>query len=96
VVAKSNRFLELISFPNFFDADIFVKKFEKVDKKEVKKNKQMEILMTEYGFDSNITGCKLFESETNENEAFGLTQTQLEENFYQNKVIEEDGNEDNR
>ena len=49
----------------------------------------MEILITDYGYDSNIIGTKLFESESNENEMFGLSQSDLEDKFKTNKITDE-------
>lgn len=89
MIEKSTRYLELISFANFFDSQIFSKKFNKVLEKSGEKSKHLQIIMTEYGFDSNITGCQLFESETSENQAFGVSHSELEEKFYGKKEVSE-------
>jgi hypothetical protein len=86
---RAKNFLDVNTYSNFFDSDIFLKKFNKIQNKESIAPKKMDILITDYGFDSNIIGCKLFESESSENETFGLSQTQLEEKFSSNQIITE-------
>jgi hypothetical protein len=88
IMKRAKNFLNLNTFQNFYDAEIFKKNFEK--NKQNISSKSMDILITDYGFDSNIIGCKLFESESNQNEMFGLSESQLENKFYQNKIVEED------
>ena len=80
---RCHRFYELNSFPNFFQ------KSPLVSPSGSSISSSMDILTSDYGFDSNVINCKLFESDTPLNQSMGLTPSILEQFEIKNQIEEE-------
>ena len=90
---KCQRIHSLSTFPNFLNAEKYQNIFDKDNEDAIIKTEtfsKLNILATDYAYNSNIINCKLFESDLEYNEAMGLSQERLDVIFQKNqKIVDE-------